>query len=139
MDLAKGMAETVAAEIPSPAQIAANRWQPERELASVKAPNMRAPDSGRLAMVPLRHLRRIHPPNSNLFRPQLSTCRLALSTGKQDWGTYQRPGVFETMRDDGVHDMLGAHLIDGAGHWVQQEQPEEVSRLLLEFLKRAGA
>jgi pimeloyl-ACP methyl ester carboxylesterase len=34
--------------------------------------------------------------------------------------------------------MLGCHLVDGAGHWVQQEQPDEVSRLLLEFLKQAG-
>jgi pimeloyl-ACP methyl ester carboxylesterase len=35
--------------------------------------------------------------------------------------------------------MLGCHLVEGAGHWVQQEQPEQVSRLLLEFLKPAGA
>ncbi|MGY0571045.1 alpha/beta fold hydrolase [Bradyrhizobium sp. RDM12] len=34
--------------------------------------------------------------------------------------------------------MLGCHLVDGAGHWVQQEQPAEVSRLLLEFLAKAG-
>jgi hypothetical protein len=35
--------------------------------------------------------------------------------------------------------MIGCHLVDGAGHWVvQQEQPEEVSRLLLQFLKRAA-
>jgi pimeloyl-ACP methyl ester carboxylesterase len=31
--------------------------------------------------------------------------------------------------------MMGLHLIDGAGHWVQQEQPEETSRLLLAFLR----
>jgi pimeloyl-ACP methyl ester carboxylesterase len=30
--------------------------------------------------------------------------------------------------------MLGAHLVEGAGHWVQQEQPADVSRLLIEFL-----
>jgi pimeloyl-ACP methyl ester carboxylesterase len=28
----------------------------------------------------------------------------------------------------------GTHLVDGAGHWVQQEQPEAVSRLLLQFI-----
>ena len=25
-------------------------------------------------------------------------------------------------------------MIDGAGHWVQQERPDEVNRILLEFL-----
>jgi len=30
--------------------------------------------------------------------------------------------------------MVGCHLVDGAGHWVQQEQPAEVNRLLLAFL-----
>jgi len=32
--------------------------------------------------------------------------------------------------------MVATHLVDGAGHWVQQEQPEAVSRLLVEFLTR---
>jgi pimeloyl-ACP methyl ester carboxylesterase len=30
--------------------------------------------------------------------------------------------------------MEGCHLIEGAGHWVQQEQPEQVTALLLRFL-----
>jgi pimeloyl-ACP methyl ester carboxylesterase len=36
--------------------------------------------------------------------------------------------------------MVGFHLLDGAGHWVQQEQPEQVSKLLIQFLRdqRAG-
>jgi pimeloyl-ACP methyl ester carboxylesterase len=34
--------------------------------------------------------------------------------------------------------MRGVHLIDGAGHWVEQEQPEAVSRLLVPFLKSAA-
>jgi pimeloyl-ACP methyl ester carboxylesterase len=32
--------------------------------------------------------------------------------------------------------MTSFHLVDGAGHWVQQEQPEEVSRLLIEFIRQ---
>jgi len=35
--------------------------------------------------------------------------------------------------------MIGCHLVDGAGHWVQQEQPIEVSRLLVQFLQNARA
>lgn len=32
----------------------------------------------------------------------------------------------------GLH---GSHILDGAGHWVQQERASEVNRLLVEFLK----
>ena len=31
-------------------------------------------------------------------------------------------------------DMRGVHLIEGAGHWVQQEKPDAVNALLVEFL-----
>jgi pimeloyl-ACP methyl ester carboxylesterase len=56
--------------------------------------------------------------------------------GASDWGVYQNPGAFERMQDQACTDIQGVHLVDGAGHWVQQEQPEETSRLLLEFLRR---
>ena len=60
-------------------------------------------------------------------------------SGKQDWGTYQRPRVYEAMQNKACTNMIGCHLVDGAGHWVQQEQPAEVSRLLLAFLQNARA
>jgi pimeloyl-ACP methyl ester carboxylesterase len=31
--------------------------------------------------------------------------------------------------------LRGSHILDGAGHWVQQERPDEVNRLLIEFLR----
>jgi pimeloyl-ACP methyl ester carboxylesterase len=31
--------------------------------------------------------------------------------------------------------LRGSHILDGAGHWVQQERAAEVNRLLIEFLK----
>ena len=55
-------------------------------------------------------------------------------SGSSDWGTYQGPGSFERMQQSACTDMRAVHLVDGAGHWVQQEQAEETSRLLLEFL-----
>jgi pimeloyl-ACP methyl ester carboxylesterase len=41
------------------------------------------------------------------------------------------PGVM----DGWVTDLRATVLIDGAGHWVQQERPDEVNEVLLEFLR----
>lgn len=55
--------------------------------------------------------------------------------GKSDWGTFQRAGRLEAMRDKIRADHRGIHLLDCAGHWVQQEQPGIVVKLLTEFLQ----
>ncbi|MGY3078850.1 pimeloyl-ACP methyl ester carboxylesterase [Bradyrhizobium sp. LM6.10] len=47
--------------------------------------------------------------------------------------------MFEAMQARTCTKLLGCHLVDGAGHWVQQEQPVEVSRLLLDFLAKSRA
>jgi len=54
--------------------------------------------------------------------------------GRSDWGVYQVPGNFEQMQGGVCTHMAGCHLLDGAGHWVQQEQAEQVNALLLGFL-----
>jgi pimeloyl-ACP methyl ester carboxylesterase len=56
--------------------------------------------------------------------------------GASDWGVYQRPGRLEHMQRVACTQMRGVHLVTGAGHWVQQEQPAAVAALLLEFLSR---
>lgn len=58
---------------------------------------------------------------------------------KQDWGVYQKPGDFENMQTIACTQMRECHLVEGAGHWVQQERPEEVSRLLIQFLQEAAS
>jgi pimeloyl-ACP methyl ester carboxylesterase len=55
--------------------------------------------------------------------------------GKSDWGVYQSPGALERLEKTVTTNYKGTHLVDGAGHWVQQEQPQVVTKLLLEFLK----
>ena len=54
--------------------------------------------------------------------------------GKSDWGIYQKPGALENMKNKATSNFLGAHFIDGAGHWVQQEKPEEVLKLFYQFI-----
>jgi pimeloyl-ACP methyl ester carboxylesterase len=55
--------------------------------------------------------------------------------GKSDWGIHQTRGAVDKMRNSACTHMAGFHLIDGAGHWVQQEQPGLVSALLVQFLR----
>ena len=31
--------------------------------------------------------------------------------------------------------LRGSHIIEGAGHWVQQERPEDVNKALIAFLQ----
>jgi pimeloyl-ACP methyl ester carboxylesterase len=55
-----------------------------------------------------------------------------------DWGIHQRPGEFDRMRQVNCTRMLECALIEGAGHWVQQEQPEATLEVLLRFLNTAA-
>jgi pimeloyl-ACP methyl ester carboxylesterase len=136
MDLAKNMAETVADEMPDTDAIAANQWLPDRELSFYSAEYARTGFQGGLQWYRCG--------TSGAFTPELQTWSgrtidvpSCFISGRQDWGTYQRPGVFEAMQASACTCMLGVHLVEGAGHWVQQEQPEQVSRLLLAFLREA--
>lgn len=54
--------------------------------------------------------------------------------GKNDWCPYQIPGYLDTMAQQAASDFRGCFFVDGAGHWVQQEQPDKTNELLLRFL-----
>ncbi|HEY7844588.1 MAG TPA: alpha/beta hydrolase [Bradyrhizobium sp.] len=136
MDLAKTMPETVAAVMPSREAIAANQWLPDSELAYYAGEYQRTGFQGGLQWYRCG--------TTGAFNAELQTWSgrtidvpSCFISGKQDWGTHQRAGVFEAMQKSVCSHMIGCHLVDGAGHWVQQEQPAEVSRLLLEFLRKA--
>ncbi len=57
--------------------------------------------------------------------------------GARDWGVHQRPGQLEALRTTGCAQLRDVHLVEGAGHWVQQERPERVSELLAAFITSA--
>jgi pimeloyl-ACP methyl ester carboxylesterase len=135
MDLHLGMAETVAAEMPSAAEIAACAWLPDRELAVYSTEYARTGFQGGLQWYRCA--------TSGKYTAELQTfsgrtidvpsCFVA---GKSDWGVFQKPGDFENMQTAACTQMLGCRLLEGAGHWVQQEQPQEMSSLLLRFLQQ---
>jgi pimeloyl-ACP methyl ester carboxylesterase len=137
MDKNKGMAETVAAEMPSAAEIAACPWLTEAEVDVYATEYARTGFTGALQGYRVR--RGTDPKTLAELRTfagstiDVPACFIA---GKSDWGSYQTPGVFEAMQTPRVcTQWRGAHLVEGAGHWVQQEQPEEVVKLLVRFLR----
>ena len=67
------------------------------------------------------------------LRIDVPACYIA---GAADWGIFQSPGAFERMQREACTRLLGVHLVPGAGHWVQQEQPAQVDALLRAFLLR---
>jgi pimeloyl-ACP methyl ester carboxylesterase len=137
MDLAEGMAATVAHEMPTAAEIAACTWLPEDELAFYAATYEATGFQGGL------HWYRCRTGKWNadleVFAGRTVDVPSCFIGGAADWGVYQIPGAFEKMQSSVCTDMRFVELLDGAGHWVQQERPDDVTRLLLRFLESRQA
>lgn len=136
MDRDKGMAETVAAEMPSAADIAACTWLPDEELGVYAAEFGRTGFQGGLQWYRCRTSGN-YAAELEVFSGRTIDVPSCFIAGKSDWGIHQTPGALEKMQTQACTQMLDCSLVDGAGHWVQQEQPEAVTRLLLQFLRQA--
>jgi pimeloyl-ACP methyl ester carboxylesterase len=136
MDLFKGMAETVAPEMPSPEEVAACRWLPDEELGVFSAEYARTGFQGGLQAYRIATTQK-YSAELTLFSGRTIEVPACLIAGASDWGVHQRAGQLEAMRTTACTQLRGVHLVEGAGHWVQQEQPERVSELLVEFVSSA--
>lgn len=137
MHLHETMAGTVAPHMPAPAQIAACRWLPDPELAVYAAEYARTGFQGGLNWY------RCQTGGGNAAELRLFSGRRIevpsiFIAGAADWGIHQVPGALRRMREEACADMRGVQLVPGAGHWVQQEQPEAVVRHLLDFCRATG-
>ncbi len=133
MDLHATMAATVAEEMPAAAAIAANRWLPEADLAVYAAEYARTGFQGGLQWYRCRTTGRFEA-ELELFSGrgiEVPSCFIA---GAADWGIEQSPGALEAMQGSGCRAMRFVEMVGGAGHWVQQEQPEAVIAALGRFL-----
>src|SRR3954453_9493297 len=135
MGLADDTPDAVAKEMPSGADITACQWLPDSDLAIYAEEYRRNGFQGGLNWYRAR--------TSGAFEAELQVFSgrtidvpWIFISGKSDWGVYQAPGNFERMQTSACTNMVGCHLLDGAGHWVQQEQAERVSELLLDFLRQ---
>jgi pimeloyl-ACP methyl ester carboxylesterase len=132
MDLSKGMAETAAEHTPSEEEVAACRWLTDAQLSVYADEFARTGFQGGLQWY--RCLVGKYVTELETFSGRTIDVPACFISGKSDWGVYQLPGALERMETTACTQWRGAHLVDGAGHRVQQEQPEEVSRLLLQFI-----
>ena len=134
MDLGKTMPETVAPFHPSAAEVLASKWLTEPELRVYTEEYGRTGFQGAL-----QAYRVFSDPDLNaelrLFSGKTIDLPSLFIGGKRDWGTYSAPGALDLMRTKATTRMGGIELIDGAGHWIQQEQPVRLGELLLAFTR----
>jgi pimeloyl-ACP methyl ester carboxylesterase len=137
MDLGKTMPETVAPFEPSAAEVLPSKWLTEPELGVYTDEYGRTGFQGAL-----QAYRVFSDPDLNaelrLFSGKTIDVPSLFIGGKSDWGTWSAPGALELMRTKAATGMRGIELIDGAGHWIQQEQPVRLSELLLAFVREVG-
>jgi pimeloyl-ACP methyl ester carboxylesterase len=137
MDLARTMAETVAPFMPDRATAESCPWLRGDELDVYAMEFARTGFQGGLNWYRTR------------FEPAIAADFLLHAgrridvpalfvAGRADWGIHQVPGALEAMPGGACSRMLGCRLIDGAGHWVMQERPDEVVAALLGFLDAAA-
>ncbi len=136
MDLDQSMAQTVAPAMPGAEAIAACQWLTEAELAVYGREYERTGFQGGLQWYRCR-TEGLDMAELQLFSGRTIDVPSLFIAGRSDWGIYQMPGHIDRMQRNACTRMRGCHLVDGAGHWVQQEQPERVTELLLDFLRQS--
>jgi pimeloyl-ACP methyl ester carboxylesterase len=134
MQLNKGMAETVSAVMPSKAAIATCSWMTEEDIT------VYVEEFGRTGFQGGLNYYRISSASSELmaFAGRTLDVPTLYIAGDKEWGPYQSPGALDAMKFRSCTRLLGAHFVQGAGHSVPEEKPDEVSALLVEFLGQAN-
>ncbi|KAI0763468.1 Alpha/Beta hydrolase protein [Trametes elegans] len=131
------MADVAAEAIPSAEVVARSAWLPDSELA------VYAREYGRTGFQGgLNRYRVMTDPalaeELTLFAGKEIEMPAKYISGRKDWGVYQNPGALDKMKglaglERGTFPSIV--LLDGAGHWVQQEQPVELVHHISQFLR----
>ena len=137
MDLNDTMAEAVAKHMPTSQEISSCQWLREDEL------QVYVSEYGRTGFQGGLNWYRSGGSEGNkraleLFSGMKMQVPAMFVAGRQDWGIYQKPGSIDRMKEEVCTRMENMHLVDNAGHWVQQEQPEAVLKHLVSFLSEVN-
>lgn len=137
MDLGQTMPETVAPFRPSAAEVLACDWLSEQELAVYTQEFQRTGFQGALQVY-----RVLSDPGLTaelrLFSGRTIDVPSLFIGGTRDWGPYSAPGALDLMRTTATTRLAGIEMIDGAGHWIQQEEPVRLGALLIDFARDVG-
>ena len=141
MDADKNMRENVAldmsSEDPATVQKRANRWLPDDELVVYTEEWGRTSFLGGLNWYRLQTQPTIAA-DMELWSGKKIEVPTVFVAGTADWGTYQEPGAVEAMeegRSVGKGWYRGTVLVEGAGHWVNQEQPERCVEEIMKVVR----
>jgi pimeloyl-ACP methyl ester carboxylesterase len=135
MDLNQTIAQTVTAKMPSASEIAACRWMTESDLDVYGSEYVRTGFQGglnayRVLTSPVDY------DELSGFSGRTIDVPSCFIGGAHDWGVRQSPGALEAMQNGACTRLLGVHFADKAGHSIPEEQPEQVSKILVDFLQQ---
>ncbi len=135
MENSKDMAQTVSQELPSASEIKKCKWLTDADLSIYVNEYENTGFQG--------GLNGYWNITNDLFASELSlfrNCHINVPSmfvaGDKDWGIHQVPGALTKMKDEVCKDFKGIQLVKNAGHWVQQEKPDEVIKLIKNFLTK---
>ena len=134
MDLDKTMPEEVAPNMPSREEIAACKWLTDDELDIYTQEFERTGFQGGLNWYRC-NTGGLNRSDLELFAGHTIDVPSCFITGVADWATFRPPGALEQMQGKACTKMENFHIIKGAGHWLQQEQPEQLTGLMVDFLQ----
>ena len=132
MNKDQNMAETVNDHMPSDDEISDCRWLTENEIEVYVKEYSKTTFQGGLnwyrSGVDYENIQKL-----SLFSDFKIDVPSLFISGQNDWGIYQKPGALDKMSSV-MSKFKGVQLVENAGHWVQQENPEKVNKLIIEFL-----
>jgi pimeloyl-ACP methyl ester carboxylesterase len=137
MPLSETMPSCLAPFAPNKDEIEQNKWLPEAELAVYVSQYAQTGFQGGLNGYRCLTDPRRWAQDTRIFYGKQITIPAMFLSGACDWGVYQSPGAVNVMRTKVFSNMKDEDfvLVEGAGHWIQQENPEVVVQNLLRFLK----
>lgn len=134
LDLDKTMPEEVDPYMPTKNEIASCKWLPENELDVYTEEFKRTGFQGGLNWYRCT-TNGLNRSDLELFSGNTIDVPSCFISGIADWARFRPVGALEQMQNRACTNMQSFHIMEGVGHWVQQEQPEQLTELIVGFLQ----